>query len=108
MSGLAGATTAGDGGVSGLLGRSTDTGMLDVVGDAIPSVGSAGDATSFASSLGKEIVANLAPFVANFNRVPTEEKQPIYVGTLIADDKGLKELERKLKLIRAKEDKNGR
>lgn len=108
MSGLAGATTAGDGGVSGLLGRSADTSMLDVVGDAIPSVGSAGDATSFASSLGKEIVANLAPFVANFNRVPTEEKQPIYVGTLIADDKGLKELERKLKLIRAKEDKNGR
>lgn len=32
---------------------------------------------------------------------------PVYVGTLIADDKGLKELERKLKVIRVSEERRG-
>ena len=31
--------------------------------------------------------------------------QPLYVGTLIADEKGLKELERKMQIIRIKEEK---
>ena len=32
-----------------------------------------------------------------------EDLRPLYVGTLVADDNGLKELERKMKIIRAKE-----
>ena len=38
----------------------------------------------------------------------TEQQAIAYVGTLIADDRGLKELERKLKVIRVKEEKSGR
>jgi len=30
--------------------------------------------------------------------------QPLYVGTLIADERGLKELERKMQVIRISED----
>ena len=33
--------------------------------------------------------------------------QPIYVGTLIADDRSLRELERKMRVIRMDEDKRG-
>ena len=32
---------------------------------------------------------------------------PMYVGTLIADERGLKELERKMRVIRLKEEKRG-
>ena len=66
------------------------------------------EATAFASKVGKEIVSNLAPLLANNdNRGNTKDKRPIYVGTLIADDRGLKELERKLKVIRVQEDRRG-
>ena len=33
--------------------------------------------------------------------------QPLYVGTLIADERGLKELERKMQIIRIKEERRG-
>lgn len=104
MAGIAGDRAVGDGGASGLVGTSTGTqeppkrSMLT----------SENDATAFASKLGKEIVSNLAPLLANNdNNGNTEDKRPIYVGTLIADDRGLKELERKLKVIRVQEDRRG-
>lgn len=101
MAGIEGSKVAGDGGISGLTGNTT-TGTQD---DFMNNMNT-GNATAFASQISKEIVSGLAPVLANNNT--SEEKPPIYVGTLIADDKGLKELERKLKIIRVKEDKSGR
>lgn len=44
----------------------------------------------------------------NSNTNPgTEGQQILYVGTLIADDRSLKELERKMKVVRANEQKRG-
>lgn len=37
----------------------------------------------------------------------TNNQQPLYVGTLIADSRGLKELERKMRIIRVQEDVRG-
>lgn len=101
MSGIQGAKVAGDGGVSGLTGNSSTTGTQDPFNNM-----NKADATNFASQVGKEVASGLAPLLATNNT--SEEKAPVYVGTLIADDRGLKELERKLKVIRVKEDKSGR
>lgn len=108
MSGISGANVVGDGGVSGLVGTSrTITGAP--AEDNATSFFSGNNATAFATKIGKEIVSNIAPFFAGRNSGnDSEDKRPIYVGTLIADDRGLKELERKLKVIRVKEEKSGR
>lgn len=104
MAGIAGDREAGDGGASGLVGTSTGT----PESPKRSLFTSENDATAFASKVGKEIVSNLAPLLANnTNNSNTEDKRPIYVGTLIADDRGLKELERKLKVIRVQEDRRG-
>lgn len=104
MAGIAGDRAVGDGGASGLVG--TSTGTQEPPKRSMFT--SENDATAFASKVGKEIVSSLAPLLANNNNVDTSDtKQPIYVGTLIADDRGLKELERKLKVIRIKEERRG-
>ena len=104
MAGIAGDRAVGDGGASGLVG--TSTGTQETPKRSMFT--SENEATAFASKVGKEIVSNLAPLLANNdNRGNTEDKRPIYVGTLIADDRGLKELERKLKVIRVQEDRRG-
>lgn len=104
MAGIAGDRAVGDGGASGLVG--TSTGTQEAPKRSM--FASENDATAFASKVGKEIVSNLAPLLANNdNNGNTEDKRPIYVGTLIADDRGLKELERKLKVIRVQEDRRG-
>lgn len=104
MAGIAGDRAVGDGGASGLVG--TSTGTQEPPKRSMFT--SENDATAFASKIGKEIVSNLAPLLANNdNNGNTEDKRPIYVGTLIADDRGLKELERKLKVIRVQEDRRG-
>lgn len=104
MAGIAGDRAVGDGGASGLVG--TSTGTQEAPKRSM--FASENDATAFASKVGKEIVSNLAPLLANNdNSGNTEDKRPIYVGTLIADDRGLKELERKLKVIRVQEDRRG-
>lgn len=129
MSGIAGSTVAGDGGVSGLTGavatRSTFA-MAPAFTQASDNLGKlsnlakassgADGATGFveesfikkfADSVGQTIVTSLMPMIGNTNDT-TESRNPIYVGTLIADDRSLKELERKLKVIRVKEEKGGR
>ncbi len=103
LTGIAGNGIPGDNGASGLVSKNTGT-----QGKTRNSFTSENDATAFASKVGKEIVSSLAPLLANNNNVDTSDtKQPIYVGTLIADDRGLKELERKLKVIRIKEERRG-
>jgi hypothetical protein len=54
----------------------------------------------FVDAVANGLVATLAPLMAgnNGNQLP-----PVYVGTLIADDRGLKELERKMTVIRLQE-----
>lgn len=60
----------------------------------------------FVDAVANGLLSSLMPVMAtaggSYNDLP-----PMYVGTLIADDKGLKELERKLKVIRVKEEKRG-
>jgi len=51
------------------------------------------------------VVQALAPFIVSQN--DADQLPPVYVGTLIADDRGLKELERKLRIIRVKEERRG-
>ena len=57
----------------------------------------------FADSVAKGIVSVLAPLLANQN----SQLPPVYVGTLIADEHGLRELERKMRVIRIKEERRG-
>jgi hypothetical protein len=59
----------------------------------------------FVDSVSAGVVAALAPFIVNQNN--SEQLPPVYVGTLIADDRGLKELERKMRIIRVKEERRG-
>ena len=59
----------------------------------------------FVDAVAKGITTSLAPLLVSLIGGSSEELQPIYVGTLIADEQGLKELERKLKVVRVKEGK---
>lgn len=55
----------------------------------------------------KALAEYLLPFLSALNGGNDEDKTPVCVGTLIADDEGLKQLERKLKIIRKKEEGRG-
>lgn len=55
----------------------------------------------FVDAVANGLTASLGPILANINN--NSQAQPLYVGTLIADDRGLKELERKMEVIRVKE-----
>jgi SLT domain-containing protein len=55
----------------------------------------------FADAVANGVAAALLPVISSMNN--REQVQPIYVGTLIADDRGLKELERRLQIIRLSE-----
>lgn len=55
------------------------------------------------SGIGKEIAQYLLPALANNHTGTQEQLPPVYVGTLIADERGLRELERKMEVIRLKE-----
>lgn len=59
------------------------------------------------SGIGKEIAEYLLPALAN-NTGTQEQPTPVYVGTLIADERGLRELERKMQVIRLKEGGRGK
>ena len=59
----------------------------------------------FADSVAAGVISAIAPFIATQNS--NEQLPPVYIGTLIADDRGLKELERKLRIIRVKEERRG-
>ena len=55
----------------------------------------------FVDAISNGIVASMAPMLAGASG--GESRQPIYVGTLIADDRGLKELYRKMEVIKVSE-----
>lgn len=61
----------------------------------------------FVDAVSNGLTASLAPMLAtmNSNGGNGNNLQPLYVGTLIADERSLKELERKMEIIRLKENK---
>ncbi len=63
----------------------------------------------FVDAVSNGLTASLAPIVAsmNGNNNGGNNLQPLYVGTLVADERGLKELERKMQIIRVKEERRG-
>jgi SLT domain-containing protein len=61
----------------------------------------------FVDAVANGITASLAPVLATASANNSGNLQPLYVGTLIADDRGLKELERKMQIIRIKEERRG-
>lgn len=60
----------------------------------------------FVDAVANGLTATLMPLVASVTG-NQDQRQPVYVGTLIADDSGLKELERKMRIIRIKEERRG-
>ena len=62
----------------------------------------------FVDAVSNGLTASLAPIMAGMNNNNNSNSlQPLYVGTLIADERGLKELERKMQIIRIKEERRG-
>lgn len=60
----------------------------------------------FVDAVSRGLLSTLAPMLASRgSSQPQEQQQILYVGTLIADDRSLKELERKMKVIRLTEEK---
>lgn len=59
----------------------------------------------FVDAVANGITASLAPVLANATGAGANSMQPLYVGTLIADDRGLRELERRMEVIRVQEGK---
>lgn len=57
----------------------------------------------FVDAVSDGLTASLAPIMSNMNNNNSQQLQPLYVGTLIADERGLKELERKMEVIRLQE-----
>ena len=64
----------------------------------------------FVDAVSQGITATLAPIIANMSSTSNNgsDLRPLYVGTLVADDQGLRELERKMKVIRISEERSGR
>ena len=58
----------------------------------------------FVDAVSNGLLATLAPMVSNAGGNSQSSLQPLYVGTLIADEKGLKELNRKMQVIQLQED----
>lgn len=59
----------------------------------------------FVTAVADGLTASLAPLLANFSSNNNNQLQPLYVGTLIADERSLKELERKMEVIRIQENR---
>lgn len=57
----------------------------------------------FVDAVSNGITASLMPIVANMSG-SQNQMQPLYVGTLIADERSLKELQRKMQVIQIQED----
>ena len=58
----------------------------------------------FVDAVSSGIVGSLAPIVAQINANNANNLPPLYVGTLIADDRGLKQLYKKFEIIQIQED----
>lgn len=62
----------------------------------------------FVDAVANGITAGLLPTLLSVgNNNNGSELQPLYVGTLVADERGLKELERRMKVVRLAEEKRG-
>jgi len=59
----------------------------------------------FVDAVSNGLTASLAPIISSMNNGGGNNMQPLYVGTLIADERGLKELERKMEIIRLQENR---
>ena len=57
----------------------------------------------FVDAVSSGLVSSLAPIVANINASGSGNLPPLYVGTLIADDRGIKQLYDKFEVIRLQE-----
>ena len=57
----------------------------------------------FVDAVSSGIVGSLAPIVAQINANNTNNLPPLYVGTLIADERGLKQLYKKMEVIQLQE-----
>ena len=58
----------------------------------------------FVDAVSDGLTASLAPIVSSMHNSNNNSMQPLYVGTLIADERGLKELQRKMQIIQLQED----
>lgn len=61
----------------------------------------------FSDAVANSVSAVLGPIIANMNNSNSDNLRPLYVQTLIADDRGLRELQRQLKLIETQESVRG-
>lgn len=57
----------------------------------------------FVDAVANGITASLGPVLANVTGAGAGGMQPLYVGTLIADDRSLRELERRMQVVRLQE-----
>lgn len=71
--------------------------------EAVIPLENAGAMQPFVDAVANGITASLMPIVANISG-GQNQMQPLYVGTLIADDRSLKELQRKMQVIQLQED----
>ncbi len=58
----------------------------------------------FVDAVSNGLSSALMPMLVNITNQGQNQLQPLYVGTLIADERGLKELERKMQVIRISEE----
>lgn len=72
--------------------------------EAVIPLENAGAMQPFVDAVANGITASLMPIVANISGSQTQ-LQPLYVGTLIADERSLKELNRKMQVIQLQENK---
>lgn len=72
--------------------------------EAVIPLENAGAMQPFVDAVANGITASLMPIVANISS-NQGQLQPLYVGTLIADERSLKELNRKMQVIKLQENK---
>ena len=72
--------------------------------EAVIPLENAGAMQPFVDAVANGITASLMPIVANISGSQSQ-LQPLYVGTLIADERGLKELNRKMQVIQLQDNK---
>jgi SLT domain-containing protein len=72
--------------------------------EAVIPLENAGAMQPFVDAVADGITASLMPIVANISG-GQNQLQPLYVGTLIADERSLKELNRKMQVIQLQENK---
>lgn len=72
--------------------------------EAVIPLENAGAMQPFVDAVANGITSSLLPIVSRLSGGKTEQLQPLYVGTLIADERSLKELQRKMHVIQIQEE----